>query len=192
MGTGREKERNPRKLGKRRGAARRGDAGVLLLPKEGSDRAGDGCSRDFLRIPRRLSSTVEDNRETTFNRFHEIVLGEIRRTSGLDEAAPDTPIFGNELVSRFADRGQFDFTDRSADLSTSSDAVRVEKNVGECTLVKASPLKTNAFSGGGGTRSGGFSLGRECSSFREGAREDSTTPVRLVTTAINSSGGFRG
>lgn len=100
MGTGREKERNPRKLGKRRGAARRGDAGVLLLPKEGSDRAEDGCSRDFLRIPRRLSSTVEDNRETTFNRFHEIVLGEIRQTSGLDEAAPDSPFFDNESSSR--------------------------------------------------------------------------------------------
>lgn len=71
-----------------RDAARRGDAGVLLLPKEGSDRAEDGCSRDFLRISRRLLSTVEDNRGTTFNRFHEIVLGEIRQTSGNPEPRP--------------------------------------------------------------------------------------------------------
>lgn len=132
------------------------------MPKEGSNRVEDGCSRDFLRIPRRLLSTAEDNRQTTFNRFHEIVLREIKQTSGMTEPRP----IRRSSATSFADRGELDFTD----LPTSTDPVRVETNVGESTLVKASPLKTNAFGGSGGTRSDGFSLGREYSSFGEGAR----------------------
>lgn len=50
------------------------------------------------------------------NRFHEIVLREIRQTSGKTEPRPiPSFFFYRELVSRFTDRGQFDLTDRSID-----------------------------------------------------------------------------
>lgn len=86
-GRGGEKERKPRKPGVRR-------------PRRRQPRSWEGCSRDFLHIPRRLLSTVEDNRETTSNHFHEIVLREIRQTSG--ETEPPDSLSPSHLPDAYA------------------------------------------------------------------------------------------